>query len=71
MKGSESAREVIRSQAGQRIRGFQRRLAARDHFLTQLTASPKLFVVGTEHDFGAVGKQRMADSPEDDASRDR
>jgi predicted nucleotidyltransferase len=50
---------------------FQRRLAAGDHFLTQLAASPKLFVVGTEHDLGAVGKERLADSPQDDASRDR
>ena len=37
-------------------REYARRLRAGDHFVTRVLSGPKLFVVGTEHDFGAMGE---------------
>ena len=34
---------------------YARRLQAGDHFVTRVLSGPKLFVVGTEHELGAVG----------------
>jgi predicted nucleotidyltransferase len=35
---------------------FARRRAARDHFLTNVLASPKLFITGNEHELEAMGR---------------
>ena len=35
---------------------FQKRLRARDHFLTTVLAAPKIFVIGSEHDLAALGR---------------
>ncbi len=34
---------------------FQNRLREKDHFLTSVLASPKIFVIGAEHDLKAMG----------------
>jgi len=34
---------------------FSRRIHQKDHFLTSVLASPKLFVVGSEHDLATMG----------------
>jgi hypothetical protein len=38
------------------VEEFVRRRAARDHFLTNVLASPKLFLTGTEHELEAMGR---------------
>lgn len=38
------------------VEEFARRRAAREHFLTQILAAPKLFVLGTEHELEAMGR---------------
>lgn len=41
-------------------REYRKRREARDHFVTNVLRGPKLFIVGTEHDFEAMGGQRLA-----------
>lgn len=41
---------------------FVRRLAANDHFLGDVMAKPKLFIVGGEHELGELGGGRVAPS---------
>lgn len=41
---------------------FMRRLNAREPFITQLIANPKLFVIGTEHDLGKLADDQAAAS---------
>lgn len=39
---------------------LNRRLAVRDHFLSDVLAKPKLFIIGDEHEFTDLVKVRMA-----------
>ncbi len=36
---------------------FRRRIAARDHFLSDVMAKPKLFIVGGERELGELGPE--------------
>lgn len=42
------------------VEEFRRRVAAGDHFLGDVMAKPKLFIVGGEHELGELGGGRMA-----------
>lgn len=44
------------------IEELNRRLAVRDHFLNDVLAKPKLFIIGDEHELTALVKERMAPS---------
>ena len=35
---------------------YQKRVKAKDHFVTHVLDGPKLFIVGTENDFDAMGE---------------
>lgn len=39
---------------------FSRRMAAKDHFLSDVMAKPKLFIVGDEHEFTELAGRRLA-----------
>lgn len=41
---------------------LKERLAHGDHFATHVIAGPKLFVVGTEDEFAAMGSERLAEA---------
>jgi len=55
------ARELLGREINQSVytsAEFDRKLALRDHFLTQVLAKPRLIVLGSEHDLGkAAGEQ--------------
>jgi hypothetical protein len=40
-------------------------LAKRDHFLGDVTAKPKLFITGDEHEFNDLAQRRLAATPPD------
>src|SRR5262249_2850318 len=44
---------------------FQNRLAHREHFVSALVDQPKLFVIGSEHEFDHVARRRMARRAQD------
>jgi len=44
---------------------FLERLAARAHFLSDVMAKPKLFIIGDEHEFADMVKRRLATTPPD------
>jgi uncharacterized protein len=44
---------------------FTRRAAAKEHFVTSVLQSKKLFVKGSQNDFGAMAEQRLDPSPRD------
>lgn len=37
---------------------FQRRIKAKDHFLTSVLGTDRIFLIGNEHDFEEVGRKR-------------
>lgn len=39
---------------------YGKRLKSKDHFVTHVLKGPKIYIVGTEHDFGAMGEKRLA-----------
>jgi predicted nucleotidyltransferase len=39
---------------------FARRVASRDHFLSDVLAKPKLFIIGKESEFADLARQRVA-----------
>jgi len=43
----------------------RRRLATEDHFLQSVMDSPKLFVIGSDDDFAALGDQRLVETAQD------
>ena len=43
----------------------RRRLATEDHFLQSVMDSPKLFVIGSDDDFAALGNQRLVETAQD------
>jgi predicted nucleotidyltransferase len=76
--GSVSFRELSRrlSGAAERIgreinayvidkKELRSRLEAKDHFLSQVIGSDKIFVVGSENELGEMGRERMAEAPHD------
>lgn len=42
------------------VADFQRRLAKREHFVSALVDQPKLFVIGSEHEFDQLARRRLA-----------
>jgi predicted nucleotidyltransferase len=50
---------------------YRRRLRTKDHFVTQVLASPRIFIIGGEDEFEAMGRERMAQISQNDASRDQ
>jgi len=41
---------------------YRNRLATKDHFVNQVLASPKIFIIGGEDELEAMGRERMAQS---------
>jgi len=45
---------------------FTERLRRKDHFLTRVLESPRIFIVGTEHDLGGLVQERVAEAAPDE-----
>lgn len=50
---------------------FDKRLHDGHHFLTTILASPKLFIVGSDHDLAAMGSERLVKAAQNDSQGDR
>ncbi len=49
------------------LQEFFERLAKQDHFLSDVMAKPKLFIVGNNHEFTDLAKRRLATAPPDES----
>jgi predicted nucleotidyltransferase len=50
---------------------FRERIRTEEHFLTSVLKSPKLFVLGSEHELEAMAKKRLAETAPDQPARGR
>ena len=50
---------------------YRGRLKAKEHFVTQVLASPRIFVIGGEDELEAMGRERMAQTAHNIASGDQ
>ena len=44
---------------------FRARLAKKDHFVSRVMESAKIYIVGGEHELAAMGSERLAETPQD------
>jgi len=42
---------------------FRKRVRAKEHFVSRVMESPKIFIIGSQDDLETMGKKRLAEAP--------